>query len=103
MGNKHTWYSLWLGESSVDQLGKGISLPNVPVQPLCGLSQPSVLSDWALNISFPLLFTSMESVAEDLDVLFLFGDHDMVWLTKHRIKEDPYFIQTAPVREPDGR
>lgn len=45
----------------------------------------------------------MESVAEDLEVLFLFGDHDIVWITKHRIKEDPYFTQTAPVREPNGR
>lgn len=44
----------------------------------------------------------MESAVEDLDVLFLFGDHDTVWITKHRIKEDPYFRKTAPVREPES-
>lgn len=44
----------------------------------------------------------MESVAENLDILFLFGDHDIVWIAKHRMKEDPYFTETAPVREPYG-
>lgn len=37
------------------------------------LSQASVLDDGNLKISFPLPLTSMDSVVEDLEVLFSFG------------------------------
>lgn len=38
-------------------------------------------------------------MVEDLDALFLFGDYDIVWITKHRIKGDSYFTKIAPVME----